>query len=94
MKTAEETLKSFQGNSAYIHEDDAIGAINEYAEQFKPKWIPVSERLPEYNGSFLIAVPNTGLHGYHYVLSIYTSMLGFIDNRAKFWQHLPLPPQQ
>lgn len=32
--------------------EDAISSMEEYAEQFKPKWISVEERLPEEGGRY------------------------------------------
>lgn len=47
MKTAEEIAQSYNPNcSPYLHEDDVIGAMEEYANQFKPKWISVHEAQP------------------------------------------------
>ncbi len=57
MKTREELLHSIYqdeykntkpGQAYPIHYPDyVLKAMQEYADQFKPKWIPVSERLPD-----------------------------------------------
>lgn len=39
--------------------EDAVEACDEYAEQFRPRWIPVSERLPKGPDIvYLVAVKN------------------------------------
>lgn len=49
MKTEIEILEK---HFSYFHEDldTTIEAMREFAEQFKPKWISVEERLPEEDG--------------------------------------------
>lgn len=52
MKTELEILNSKIDFSqdGIIDRQKAIEAMQEYAEQFKPKWISVEERLPEEEG--------------------------------------------
>ena len=35
-----------------------LSCMQTYAEQFKPKWISVEERLPEYSKKVIVARPN------------------------------------
>lgn len=75
MKSAEEILSESSGwtieelresvinddfvNNMVISAEEVIEAMEAYAEQFKPKWISVTERLPENEGvQYLVRVRN------------------------------------
>lgn len=68
MKTAEEMLKE-QEPSCY---PDIIILMEEYAEQFKPKWIPVN-KFPLQDGMYLQAI--------RYGINLYPDTVCF-DNRG------------
>jgi len=75
-----------------IH-DSAIGAMEEYADQFKPKWISVEDDLPEL-ATFVICHKKNGL-----VLGLYYSAdreFRYAEqiqrNQVTHWMPLPEPP--
>lgn len=60
---AEKILQEYKGDGVYIHEDDAIGAMNDLAKwmQEQDKWIPVPSDTTKIPTGFLLAY---GLNGY------------------------------
>lgn len=59
MKTKEEILKEWQNeNSAYIHEDDCLGAMQAYADQCTPKWIECKHGDFIDNGHYMFSLYN------------------------------------
>lgn len=116
MKTAEEILQTeldkegivyvFDEHEDYIGDQDyafsqALSAMHEYAEQFKPKWIPVAERLPEPDSAFYLVscgvknitlimwygLNDSGSHSWFYVDSIVKPYL-----LPHHWMPLPDAP--
>ena len=87
MKTNEDLRKIVEANRM------AIKALEQ-----EPKWIPVSERLPEENGQYLVTVKN--LTGYE---QLYNNVFeceffekdwifkGWKDNKVIAWMELPEP---
>lgn len=92
MKTAHEFLTDKGGKRSYsaleVH-----SMLNEYAEQFKPKWIPVSERLPEEGQIVDIFSVTEGRQTdvvFENGCFITYLMLPFQWTMIKYW--MPLPP--
>lgn len=48
---AKKILQEYKGDSCYIHEDDAIGAMNDLVKwmQEQDKWVSVNDVHPEYD---------------------------------------------
>ena len=64
----------------YIECDDAIEQLPSVIPQ-EPRWIPVSERLPEKNMSCLVSVGE-----FHFTeIAMYSDLMGTIDHKI-FWQ--------
>lgn len=74
MKKADEIIIQY-ANRVYEHQaneaafyctcadfqmSDCVDMLNEYAEQFKPKWISVEERLPDGQEEVLVYMPGYG----------------------------------
>lgn len=83
--------------------DDIFNACHEIAEQFKPKWIPVTERLPE-DGQEIIFISTNGkkkIGKYAWLtadirnesawIRILNTDNSYTDHRVKCW--LPTPPE-
>lgn len=95
MKTALEILNKHIDFSedGIIHREKAIEAMEEYASQFKPKWISVEDVLPLQSGHYIVH-KNNGL-----VLSMFFGMderwyWGSVDQHAQVthWTILPQFP--
>lgn len=109
MKTSEDWLNEYAdqadqfdyGKAKVVLYEDALTIMEQYAEQFKPKWIKVGDALPETAERFYLTVANGG--------SIFLMYYG-MDNNSKLvwwhdsepvkaylkpthWQPLPSPPQ-
>lgn len=71
----------------WFYKDDEIAfdmAIEALKEQKTGKWIPVSERLPEEKGMYLVTVQD-------YVLMEQWSGTGWWATRPTAWMPLPTP---
>lgn len=78
---------------------EAADAIEELS---KPKWIPVTERLPEVDQPVMIFAFGKsvgegvyrGHDGFHHVWKMYTSSGTYWDDEVTHWQPLPQPPKE
>lgn len=78
------------GEKAY-RESDVLKAMQSYADQFKPKWISVDERLPERNKNVLVMRRKYELTAFQRDGIFYSNETALKLEGIKFWQ--PLPPQ-
>lgn len=72
-------------------------AMESYAAQFKPKWVPCSERLPEGKDEVLVYLPESGIKigwvgSFKAELSWYTYG-GIYSMANSYWMPLPNKPQ-
>ena len=82
-----------------IPKDDAEIIIAEVA---KPRWIPVTERLPEVDQPVMICAFGKsvgegvyrGHDGFHHVWKMYTSSGTYWDDEVTHWMPLPEPPKE
>lgn len=66
-------------------------------EAGKPKWIPVTERLPEENGYYLCCVKSFLFSGRTYINILKCDKNGFMEGHiytddVTHWMPLPSPP--
>ena len=106
MKTKEEVL----GNNLFYSVEEieklrktnvilqrTLVAMDVYAEQFKPKWIPVSERLPEETGRYWCYVEeqtDLGLSHYQWNCSFDSLNKAFDRVGVTHWTNLIEVPQK
>lgn len=77
----------------------AADAIEELS---KPKWIPVTERVPEVDQPVMICAFGKsvgegvyrGHDGFHHVWKMYTSSGTYWDDEVTHWMPLPEPPEE
>lgn len=80
--------ESFRINKAY---DDGCKTGYEQARfDYEPKWIPVSERLPEENGEYLVTREAKGVYKYVDIVKK-TNTSGDIASDIIAWMPLPEP---
>lgn len=91
MKTEHEFLTDNGGKWSYsaleVHE-----MLGEFADQFKPKWIPVEERLPGYNQRVLAFTPDTDNTREDTRIIIYGSIPSGFPSGVTHWMPLPTKP--
>ena len=61
--------------------------------KFEPKWIPVTERLPERNYNCLVADDGTIVYGYMNFTGEWMDCLGDKLKYVSHWMPLPQPPK-
>lgn len=103
IKTAEEIASSnFKGVALFDSKQDAatakalvVKSMHEYASQFEPKWIPVSERLPEPYTTVL-TLGKEGLQCAERIDEDWTVHFSKVENvkiyNPTHWMPLPQPP--
>lgn len=102
--TREEAIEELKARKEHYEMGDGCEFLVEALEmgikalEQEPKWIPVSERLPEENGQYLVTVKN--LTGYE---QLYNNVFeceffekdwifkGWKDNKVIAWMPLPQP---
>ena len=99
----EELVKELRGFAAW-HSDSAL--LNRAADAIeglsKPRWIPVTERLPKKNGKYLCYVKRFGQYAgmqYYYVdVLVFQEDCFYEDEigteRVTHWMPLPEPPKE
>lgn len=96
MKQAAKAIEELQQMvDASIPKSDAEIIISEVAKA-QPKWIPVTERLPNENDDVLIYGEWTGASGTKYWEIWLTDLKGFLHQGYKpiAWMPLPTPPKE
>lgn len=101
MKTKEDILKPKLMLGNIVNYDKALDAMDEYASQFQPEWIPVEVRLPEEN----IPVLCTNVNGvedvelltiglrYKDSTSFYLTEINQLTDQVTHWMPFPPLPQ-
>lgn len=97
MKTPEEILNEM-GPSALRYQKGIIAAMHQYAEQFKPKWIDVRERLPRKHQRVSITERITGLTEPVVLQGSWEGNRwriygGVTSENVTHWMPLPEPPE-
>lgn len=108
IKTAEEILFSFGDRqtqwdgTAYYSKASVLRAMEAYAEQFKPKWISITEMLPEKGDDYNIVIdlqdgmggPVSGSGEFDGIRKVfcYQGTDIIIDN-VTHWQPIQDPPE-
>lgn len=70
--------------------EDLARIINDMPTIEPQKWIPVSERLPEDNGDYLVTRNRMGLYSYVDIVTK-TNVVDKIASDIKAWMPLPEP---
>lgn len=106
MKTVEEildqtfTLGEFDDNGnckePFYDKEDVITAMQEYADQFKPKWVRVDDGLPTQEGDYLVFDPDFEAQ----MVASFSNGKFELDvsywepKDITHWMPLPTPPEQ
>ena len=73
--------------------EDFNGAVELLHKREKPRWIPATERLPEEDGCYLVAVKND--HQRRYSKTAWFSHSSwFARQDVTHWMPLPQPPKE
>lgn len=88
----QDAMQVFKDTNTYGTMDIAKSVILKALEQ-KPRWIPVSERLPEDSGNYLIAIADSNYtNGQYFKISwFYPSDKGWSYRNAAVIAWMPLP---
>lgn len=71
----------------------ALTASNKVIAKSKPKWIPVTERLPERNYNCLVADDGTIVYGYMNFIGEWMDCFGDKLKYVSHWMPLPESPE-
>ena len=84
-------LRNLSGTDNIVEFDEAADAIEELS---KPRWIPVTERLPEH-GWYLAYGPTIKMEVLHFhsVEEVWSSER-YYDIEVTHWMPLPEPPKE
>lgn len=74
----------------YIRQDVVIGMLSRCADQFKPKWIDVNERLPEEYTDVMV-LTNDGVYGIDFINPADKGWTLTLTQCITHW--MPLPPK-
>jgi len=75
--------------SCEVHDLELVA--QEYAEQFKPKWIDVNERLPEEDGEYLTLAKQ--FNNSQQVVRFHRGCWSMWNQETTHWMPLPEPPK-
>lgn len=80
--------------NAYFEECHVKGFMQEYAEQFKPNWIPVSERLPDLSGNYIVCKYNGLVTEMYYEAypKLFSWRGSYQTSQITHWMTLPEKP--
>lgn len=100
LEEAADAIETMREMVATAHGEFA-NVIQSY-EESKPRWIPVTERLPEKNGKYLCNIKRFGQYAgmqYYYVdVLVFQEDCFFEDGigteRVTHWMPLPTPPKE
>lgn len=71
----------------------ALTASNEVIAKSKPKWIPVTERLPDHRTTCLIADDGSVVVGWRNLVGEWYDVTGDRLKYVTHWMPLPEPPE-
>lgn len=97
MKTKEEILENRRNSPKFstnqqFSKDQIILAMEEYADQFKTKWVSIEERLPEYGQSVYTYSPaQEDTNECQRIITCGTLKAGFPCG-VTHWMPMPEPP--
>lgn len=110
MKTIDELLNEFAVDSGFedyldyqnsltLSDGEWMEICEKYAEQFKPKWIPVQERMPEEEGEYLICdmsynpplVYSSFCQFHNGEKNFYSTIGDSVADTLTHWMNLPEP---
>jgi len=94
MKAIDEVLKGCEHDGSYIPVNDVIRCMQEYARQFTPKWIKVTDRLPEIGQMILVYVSSIDMicrDQYRHFEGINKN--SFVYKGVTHWMPLPEKPE-
>lgn len=85
----------FIGKAAAVQavSDACILAVSALREQEQRRWIPVTERLPEEEGLYLVAVVNDHERRYSKTAWYHGHGNWFLHQKVTHWMPLPEPPK-
>ena len=99
-----EYYNGFAGKTAAVQavSDACVLAVAALREQEERRWIPVTERLPEYEGAYLVYTERGSIYASHfytekrfasgYVREAQWSQRGTV--KVTHWMPLPEPPKE
>ena len=107
----EELVKRLRAQAVYLPEkfsknaellDVLMKAADAIEELSKPRWIPVTERLPEVDQPVMICAFGKsvgegvyrGHDGFHHVWKMYASSGTYWDDEVTHYMPLPQPPKE
>ena len=65
-----------------------------WVEQKRGRWIPITERMPEENGAYLVATERGGVFITHYSKRGQRFSISRLGSDVTHWQERPMPPKE
>lgn len=77
-------------------DEEVIGLMEAYANQFKPKWISVSDVLPSIEGNYLIVCKGKVSERWYYIGKYVGFHINYGTTKEDIthWMEMPEPPLQ
>jgi len=94
-----DAIKLYYGGLVHIPYNDFIGIANYFMNQIKemptvtpePHWIPVTERLPEEDGTYIVCLEDGSVFEYGYITNWYDDAWEYCKKDIVAWMPLPEP---
>lgn len=95
-----DAIKLYYGGLVHIPYNDFIGIANYFMNQIKemptvtpePHWIPVTERLPEEDGTYIVCLDDGSVFEYDYISTWWEDgAWEYCGKDVIAWMHLPEP---